>query len=97
MLRLYGSDDLFPDDTINAYRPWQSVNYVISHDGFTLYALVSHERKRNWENGRDNRDGAEENHSWNCGWEGDEGVPDPVRGRTIRGRRRSLRDDRRRP
>jgi glycogen operon protein len=78
MLRLYGSDDLFPDDTMSAYRPWQSVNYLTSHDGFTLYDLVSYERKRNWANGHENRDGAEENFSWNCGWEGDEGVPPPV-------------------
>jgi glycogen operon protein len=79
MLRLYGSDDLFPDDAMSAYRPWQSVNYVTCHDGFTLYDLVSYERKRNWENGRDNRDGVDENWSWNCGWEGDDGAPAEVR------------------
>ena len=36
MQRLYGSDDLFPDDRMHAYHPYQSINYVCSHDGFTL-------------------------------------------------------------
>ena len=78
MRRLYGSDDLFPDDRMNAYRPHQSVNYVTSHDGFTLYDLVAYTAKRNWANGHDNTDGAEENFSWNCGWEGDDGAPPEV-------------------
>jgi glycogen operon protein len=79
MRRLYGSDDLFPDDLIHAYRPPQSVNYVTCHDGFTLYDLVSYNTKRNWVNGHENRDGAVESCSWNCGWEGDEHVPNEVR------------------
>jgi isoamylase len=78
MQRLYGSDDLFPDDVTHSYRPWQSVNYVTCHDGFTLYDLVSYTYKRNHANGEDNRDGMDENHSWNCGWEGDDGVPAQV-------------------
>lgn len=78
MRRLYGSDDLFPDDRPNAYRPHQSVNYITSHDGFTLYDLVAYNQKRNWANGHDNNDGMEENFSWNCGWEGDEGAPPRV-------------------
>ena len=78
MRRLYGSDDLFPDDRMNAYRPHQSVNYVTSHDGFTLYDLVAYSTKRNWANGHGNTDGADENYSWNCGWEGDDGVPPEV-------------------
>lgn len=78
MRRLYGSDDLFPDDLAHAYRPHQSVNYVTSHDGFTLYDLVAYNAKRNWANGRGNTDGADENYGWNCGWEGDEGVPAEV-------------------
>jgi glycogen operon protein len=78
MRRLYGSDDLFPDDLIHAYRPPQSVNYVTCHDGFTLYDLVSYNQKNNWANGHDNRDGAGESYSWNCGWEGDEHVPNDV-------------------
>jgi glycogen operon protein len=75
MCRLYGSDDLFPDDLAHAYHPYQSVNYVTSHDGFTLYDLVSYSHKRNWANGHNNEDGPVENHSWNCGWEGDDQVP----------------------
>ena len=75
MQRLYGSDDLFPDDRVNAFHPYQSVNYVTSHDGFTLYDLVSYDRKHNEANGHNNTDGPEENYSWNCGWEGDDGVP----------------------
>ena len=78
MQRLYGSDDLFPDERIYAYHPYQSVNYVTSHDGFTLYDLVSYKQKRNWANGRNNADGMPENYSWNCGWEGDSGVPPEV-------------------
>jgi len=78
MRRLYGSSDLFPDDRENAYHPYQSVNYVTSHDGFTLYDLVSYNNKRNWANGHDNQDGADENYSWNCGHEGDERVPADV-------------------
>jgi isoamylase len=75
MSRLYGSCDLFPDDLMNAYRPYQSVNFVTSHDGFCLYDLVSYNRKHNEANGHANVDGTDYNLSWNCGWEGDEDVP----------------------
>lgn len=78
MQRLYGSDDLFPDDPLNAYHAYQSVNYVTCHDGFTLYDLVSYNRKRNEANGHGNADGPEENFSWNCGWEGDIQAPAEV-------------------
>lgn len=78
MARLYGSDDLFPDTLMDAYRPRQSVNYVTSHDGFCLYDLVSYNRKHNEANGEGNRDGVDDNRSWNCGWEGDENVPHEV-------------------
>src|SRR5690606_42082639 len=54
MCRLYGSDDLFPDELACAYHPYQSINYVTSHDGFTLYDLVSYTRKRNLANGHGN-------------------------------------------
>ncbi|HET8656265.1 MAG TPA: isoamylase [Longimicrobiaceae bacterium] len=77
--RLYGSADVFPDDLMHAARPCQSINYLTCHDGFTLYDLVSYEQKRNWANGQANADGPQENHSWNCGWEGDDGVPEDVR------------------
>ncbi len=78
MRRIYGSDDLFPDTRADAYHPYQSVNFITSHDGFTLYDLVSYNQKRNWANGHENQDGMDENFSWNCGYEGDEGVPPTV-------------------
>jgi isoamylase len=78
MQRLYGSDDLFPDTPAEAYRPVQSLNFVTSHDGFCLYDLVSYNRKRNEANGHNNLDGRDDNRSWNCGWEGDEGAPPEV-------------------
>jgi isoamylase len=78
MRRIYGSDDLFPDNRVDAYHAYQSVNYVTSHDGFTLYDLVSYDRKRNWANGHENHDGMDENYSWNCGHEGVENTPSAV-------------------
>ena len=72
MHRIYGSDDLFPDSRAEAYHPYQSINYITSHDGFTLYDLVSYDRKHNWKNGHDNQDGMDDNYSWNCGHEGDQ-------------------------
>jgi len=77
MTRIYGSDDLFRDSLELAYRPYQSVNYITSHDGFTLYDLVSYNNKHNWANGENNTDGHND-YSWNCGWEGDEEVPELV-------------------
>lgn len=63
--RLQGSPDLY------AFRgPTASVNFVTCHDGFTLYDMVSYNGKHNDANGEDNRDGANDNNSWNCGWEG---------------------------
>lgn len=79
MQRLYGSDDLFPDDLLNAFHPYQSVNFITAHDGFTLYDLTAYNHKHNEANGHGNADGAEENFSWNCGWEGDTGAPQAVR------------------
>jgi isoamylase len=78
MRRVYGSDDLFPDDRADAYHAYQSVNYVTSHDGFTLYDLVSYNQKRNWANGHGNQDGMDANYSWNCGYEGDQAAPHEV-------------------
>ena len=63
--RLAGSSDLF-----EARGPLASVNFVTAHDGFTLHDLVSYDRKHNEANGEDNRDGTDNNHSWNCGVEG---------------------------
>lgn len=74
MRRIYGSDDLFPDSPADAYHAYQSLNYVTSHDGFTLYDLVAYNDKHNWVNGNNNQDGMDTNYSWNCGHEGDQGA-----------------------
>jgi len=65
--RLAGSSDLYET---SARRPVASVNFVTCHDGFTLADLVSYDRKHNEGNGDDNRDGTDDNRSWNCGAEG---------------------------
>jgi glycogen operon protein len=54
----------------------QSINFVTCHDGFTLNDVVSHNDKHNEGNGEDNRDGGNDNHSWNCGVEGPADDPD---------------------
>ena len=56
--------------------PGESVNYVVSHDGFTLRDLVSHDFRHNQANGENNRDGDGHNLSWNCGIEGDTDDPE---------------------
>ena len=66
--RLAGSSDMYADD---ARSPYASVNFVTSHDGFTLRDLVSYNRKHNEANGEANRDGTDDNRSWNHGVEGD--------------------------
>jgi glycogen operon protein len=73
--RLYGSDDLFPDRLPDVYHPYQSINFLTCHDGFSLYDLVSYDRKHNEANGHGNTDGTDDNRSWNCGWEGHDGAP----------------------
>jgi isoamylase len=65
--RLTGSSDLYET---SARRPVASVNFVTCHDGFTLRDLVSYDRKHNDANGDYNRDGTDDNRSWNCGAEG---------------------------
>jgi isoamylase len=65
--RLTGSSDLYAGDT---RRPVASVNFVTCHDGFTVHDLVSYDHKHNEANGEDNRDGSDDNRSWNCGAEG---------------------------
>lgn len=65
--RLIGSPDIYGHDV---REPEQSVNFITVHDGFTLNDLVSYNGKHNEENGEDNRDGANDNESWNCGVEG---------------------------
>ncbi|KAL5992564.1 Isoamylase 3, chloroplastic [Asimina triloba] len=66
--RVAGSSDLYH---VNKRKPYHSVNFVIAHDGFTLYDLVSYNFKHNDANGEGGRDGCNDNFSWNCGCEGD--------------------------
>ena len=65
--RLTGSSDLYES---GGRRPYASINFITAHDGFTLHDLVSYNEKHNEANGEDNRDGHNDNLSWNCGVEG---------------------------
>jgi glycogen operon protein len=65
--RLAGSSDLYEQ---SGRRPYASINFVTCHDGFTLNDLVSYNDKHNEANGEENRDGTNDNMSWNCGVEG---------------------------
>lgn len=71
--RLTGSADLYEH---SGRRPVASVNFVTAHDGFTLRDLVSYNAKHNEANGEENRDGADDNRSWNGGVEGPTDDPD---------------------
>ncbi|XP_060175321.1 isoamylase 3, chloroplastic isoform X5 [Lycium barbarum] len=66
--RIAGSADLY---RVNKRKPYHSVNFVIAHDGFTLYDLVSYNSKHNDANGEGGNDGCNDNFSWNCGIEGE--------------------------
>ncbi|MGH9063498.1 MAG: glycogen debranching protein GlgX [Acidimicrobiales bacterium] len=77
--RLTGSSDLYES---SGRRPYASINFVTAHDGFTLADLVSYNDKHNDANGEDNRDGSDDNRSWNCGVEG------PTRDRAVSALRR---------
>jgi isoamylase len=70
--RITGSSDLYER---SGRRPYASVNFVTAHDGFTLRDLVSYNEKHNDANGEENRDGTNNNRSWNCGVEGDTDDP----------------------
>jgi glycogen operon protein len=70
--RLAGSSDLYAH---NGRRPTASINFITAHDGFTLRDLVSYNHKHNEANGEDNRDGSNDNDSWNCGTEGETSDP----------------------
>jgi glycogen operon protein len=74
--RLVGSPKIYGH---KEREPEQSVNFVTCHDGFTLNDLVSYNHKHNEPNGEDNRDGAGDNRSWNCGVEGPTDHPDVER------------------
>lgn len=65
--RIAGSSDLYQ---ANCRGPLSSINFITSHDGFTLYDLVSYNNKHNSRNGENNRDGENHNISWNSGYEG---------------------------
>ncbi len=72
-LRLAGSSDLYQP---RQRSPLESINYIVSHDGFTLADLVSYDLRHNEANGEGNRDGHGHNLSWNGGWEGPTTDPD---------------------
>jgi isoamylase len=71
--RLTGSSDLYAED---GRRPVASINFVTAHDGFTLRDLVSYNEKHNEANLEENRDGTDDNRSWNCGAEGETDDPE---------------------
>jgi glycogen operon protein len=70
--RFAGSAELYADGR----RPFASINFITAHDGFTLADLVSYNEKHNEANQEDNRDGTDDNRSWNCGAEGPTDDPD---------------------
>jgi glycogen operon protein len=80
--RLCGSSDLYEQ---SGRRPYASINFITCHDGFTLHDLVSYNDKHNEANGEENRDGSNDNLSWNCGAEGP--TDDPAI-RSLRARQR---------
>ncbi len=65
--RMMGSPDIYQG---SGRAPYHSINFVTCHDGFTMADLVSYNDKHNEANGEQGRDGANDNFSWNCGWEG---------------------------
>ena len=81
--RLLGSPDIYGRDDREAE---QSINFVTCHDGFTLNDLVSYDRKHNESNGEGNRDGSDDNLSWNCGVEGptDDPAIEALRNRQVK-------------
>ncbi len=70
--RLMGSPDVYRK---SGRSPFYSVNFITCHDGFTLRDLVSYDQKHNERNGEGNRDGGNDNNSWNCGIEGESNDP----------------------
>lgn len=66
--RISGSEDLY---ATSKRKPYHSIHFVTSHDGFSLHDLVSYNEKHNQANGEDNQDGCNQNWSWNCGEEGE--------------------------
>ena len=74
--RICGSSDLYQQ---SGRKPNHSLNFVTCHDGFTLWDLVSYNHKHNEANGENNRDGSDDNFSWNCGAEGPTHEPEIIR------------------
>ena len=74
--RVAGSEDLYAHD---GRLPGNGINFITCHDGFTLNDLVSYNAKHNEANGEDNRDGSNDNLSWNCGAEGETSDPEVLR------------------
>jgi len=81
--RMLGSPDVYGHQE---REPEKSVNFVTCHDGFTLNDLVSYDRKHNEANGEENRDGSDDNRSWNCGVEGptDDPTVEQLRNRQVK-------------
>jgi isoamylase len=81
--RILGSPDLYAHEEREAE---QSINFVTCHDGFTLNDLVSYNHKHNEANGENNRDGSDDNLSWNCGVEGptDDSMVEALRNRQVK-------------
>lgn len=81
--RLSGSADLYQ---VNQRKPFHGINFVIAHDGFTLYDLVAYNSKHNEANGEGGQDGSNDNFSWNCGVEGEtnEAAVNAIRERQVR-------------
>jgi isoamylase len=82
--RISGSADIYNH---RGRRPWSSINFITAHDGFTLHDLVSYNEKHNEANKEDNRDGSDNNNSWNAGAEGPTDDPE-----VLALRRRQLRN-----
>ena len=81
--RLLGSPDIYGHEEREAE---QSINFITCHDGFTLNDLVSYNHKHNEANGENNRDGSDDNLSWNCGAEGptDDSAIEALRNRQVK-------------
>ncbi len=71
--RMSGSSDIYQT---SGHLPINSINFITCHDGFTMNDLVSYNEKHNWNNGESNKDGIDENLSWNCGIEGSTNDPE---------------------
>ncbi|MBE6446339.1 MAG: glycogen debranching protein GlgX [Alphaproteobacteria bacterium] len=81
--RMTGSADLYQQ---NGRKPWESINFITAHDGFSLADLVSYNNKHNEQNKEENRDGTDANYSWNSGLEGQTDNPEILLNRDRRAR-----------